>query len=284
MMIHRLLVAWAHIHPFLVLLGLILPFVFIKRLKRRHLSLSLFSRLAGALVLMAFLYQGLSWLLLDQNHVGIRQFIVLAIPFTVLFLSERSDTRDRLMKVTCVLIVALFVSQIVLVRSKLMTGDARATDTREEKLRNICYFNLQKTNTLKDREKLYERQKLTRIPPSVLWKDVRDSSTDIIDSDLVRQVVVLRGWPAWHSFLTGLYWFKRETRYLCWSGGKVDDGWFYVDGETPEQGKVRWEAMLDEQFPLGRPDKDDSGPGGDMGPTSQQGTDELTVLPDPLAQ
>jgi len=274
----------AHIHPFLVLLGLVLPFLFIKRLKRRHLSLSVFSHLAGALILMAFLYGGLSGILLRDNRVDIRPFFLLAIPFTVLFLSERSDIRDRLMRITCFFIVAFFVSQLVLVKSRLMTGDARATDNREQDLRNILNHNWSKLDTLRDQEKVYERHKLTRMPPSPLWKDVRDASTDIIDADLTRQVVVLRGGPAWHSRFTGLYWLRKETRYLWWSGGKGMEGWFYIEGETPEQGKVRWEAMLDEQFPLGRPDKSDPGPGGEMPMGPEQTSDELTVLPDPLAK
>ena len=274
----------AYIHPFLVLLGLGLPFLFIKRLKRRHLSLSVFSHLAGALILMAFLYGGLSRILLRENLVDVRPFFLLAIPFTVLFLSERSDIRDRLMRITCFFIVAFFVSQLVLVKSRLMTGDSRATDNREKQLRDILNHNWSKLDTLRDQEKVYERHKLTRMPPSALWKDVRDASTDIIDADLIRQVVVLRGGPAWHSRFTGLYWLKKETRHLWWSGGKGMDGWFYIDGETPEQGKVRWEAMMDEQFPMGRPDKSDPGPGGEMPMDPEQTSDELTVLPDPLGQ
>ena len=67
---------------------------------------------------------------------------------------------------------------------------------------------------------------------------------------------------------------------IAWEipGGRVDDG------ETPEQGKVRWEAMMDEQFPMGRPDKSDPGPGGEMPMDPEQTSDELTVLPDPLGQ
>lgn len=278
----RSLTAWAHIHPFLVLAGLILPFLFIKKLKRRHLSLSVFSHLAGALVLMAFLCQGLSWLVLQENHVDLRQFIVLAIPFTMLFLSERSDVRDRLMQMTCILILALFISQLVLVKSHRMTGDAHATDRRETKLRKVYAHNSQKMEALSAEEKVYERMKLTR--DSVLWKDVRDTSTDIIGADLIMKVRILIGRSAWHSLFTDLHWFQEQDRYLWWSGGKVPDGWFYIDGETAEQGKVRWEAMLDEKFPFGRPDKSDDGPPTD-GPTgSQTAGDELIVLPDPLAQ
>ena len=279
----------AHVHPFVVLFAFLLPFLYVRRLQRRPRLLLAIPWLAAAVLIVGIIYAGLSRLLLRQNQVDLRLLGVLAVPFALLFLSERSQIRDRLMRVEIVLMVLLLGTQLLLVAGGAMTGDASATDNRETVLRGILKNNWSRINNLSDKDRVWDEMKLTRTSP--LWLAVRDTSTDIINADLQSRVLVKKARPTWHSFFTDLYWFHEEPRFLAWSGGNVDDGWFYIDGETPEEGKVRWEKMLNEQFPFGRPKEGEEGSQDPMGGPDEAdaweddddaegtSTDEHRVLP-----
>ncbi|MFH0962821.1 MAG: hypothetical protein V2A58_02290 [Planctomycetota bacterium] len=256
----------ARVHPLLVVGSFLLPLAFLGRLTTaRRPARSLL--MLGGTILITFLlfHMGLIQLLAERVRYDVRQFAFLSVPVAVLCLCEPSGLRRRLLTIAVGALVVLSADSYLLVKTGVMTGNGSAQEAGEQKLRRLMASNWKLLNNLGDKEEVYGEMELSA--ESKLWKGVRDTGSDMPDQLLMTKMVREESVPAWHSFFTSLYWFRKEPRQVWWSGGNTKEGWFYLAGETPEEGKERWEKMLDEENPF----RHEGPQGGEPGPPPAAG-------------
>ena len=243
------------IHPILALAALVLPFLFIERvvLKRRFLQ-ALLPLVATLAILFLLFYVTLGVGFRDPDHpvaYDPRLFAFLSIPVAFLFLCEPGQLRDRLLRISVVLLAVLSLNQFILVKTGTMTGNGETDKTNRNLIMKNLGDNYKRVSQLPDKEKYYPPAEINS--DSEIWQDIRNAGGDWPDQLLLTKVIVETATSAWHSFFTDLYWCHRRSEPLYWAGGLPIRSWFHLESESVEQGRVRWEEMLDDRFPLGRP-------------------------------
>jgi len=247
-------------HPVIALGALVFPFIFVERVVLKRDFLRALVPLAATLTIFFLLFYMTPVMSLGNVKrpmaYDFRQFAFLSIPVAFLFVCERGRPRDSLLRTALVLLAALSLNQFILVKSGAMTGNGETDKTSDARVRDVLDDNFGRISDLTDKEKYYPPGKLDS--NCELWQDVRNAGGDWPDRLLSNKVIVENATPAWHSFFTDLYWYQRRPVALCWAGGLAKRSWFYLEDETIEQGRKRWEIMLDERFRLGRPEEMES--------------------------